>query len=72
MERGKKDGPFFQQCYEKESTLIMLQDNKNGYWVCNTCQNTYAMKGRAYRSPEVDTNFDEFSKLMQWTWQPMA
>jgi len=61
MDGGKKDGPFCQQCYDKDSALIRLQDLENGYWICNTCQNTYAMKGRAYRSPEVDTDFDEFT-----------
>jgi hypothetical protein len=61
MDGGKKDGLFCQQCYDKDSALIRRQDLENGYWVCNTCQNTYAMKGRAYRSSEVDTNFDEFT-----------
>ncbi|NKE72375.1 hypothetical protein [Candidatus Manganitrophus noduliformans] len=37
----EKDGPFCQQCYDKDSELIHLQGNGEGYWNCKTCKNHY-------------------------------
>jgi hypothetical protein len=31
VDGGKKNGPFYQQCYDKELKLIRLQDYRNGY-----------------------------------------
>ena len=41
VDGGKKDGPFCQQCYDKEFKLIRLQDYRNGYWGCLSCKNSY-------------------------------
>lgn len=36
-----KEGPFCQQCYDKDHRLMRLQGNGEGYWECKTCKNTY-------------------------------
>jgi tRNA(Ile2) C34 agmatinyltransferase TiaS len=36
-----KDGPFCQQCRDKDEALIRLQGHGNGSWECKTCKNTY-------------------------------
>lgn len=41
VEQDSKDGPFCQQCYDKERVLIRLQGYGNGYWDCKTCKSNY-------------------------------
>ncbi len=36
-----KEGPFCQQCYDKDRKLIRLQGNGEGFWQCKTCDNNY-------------------------------
>ncbi|MBO1924723.1 hypothetical protein [Thiomicrorhabdus sp. 6S3-12] len=57
-----KEGPFCQQCYDKNKELIRLQGNGEGYWECKTCKNSYTddnyspyIGTASYHSP-----FDEF------------
>lgn len=38
---GKKDGPFCQSCYDKDHTLIRLQERAKGHWQCKVCKNDY-------------------------------
>jgi hypothetical protein len=45
---GKKDGPYCQQCFDKEGKLIRLQDNGSDYWMCKTCNSGY--EGKNYRT----------------------
>lgn len=33
-----KDGPFCQQCYDKDKELIRLQGGGINYWHCQTCK----------------------------------
>ncbi len=56
MDEGKKDGPFCQQCYDKDGTLIRLQDYRNGYWGCLNCKNSYDLGGGSGIA-RVETNF---------------
>jgi len=37
----KKDGPFCQNCYDKNKELIRLQGNGSGYWECKACSSNY-------------------------------
>lgn len=39
---GKKDGPFCQNCYDKDGKLIRLQGSGStaGSWRCHTCDKT--------------------------------
>lgn len=39
-EQGK-DGPYCQQCFDKNKELIRLQGNGGGYWACKTCGNNF-------------------------------
>jgi hypothetical protein len=41
MDEEKRDGPFCQQCYDKDNKLIRLQDRSQGNWECKTCKNFY-------------------------------
>jgi hypothetical protein len=42
IDEGRKDGPYCQQCYDKNHELIRLQDYYgDGSWECMTCKNTY-------------------------------
>lgn len=42
VDEGRKDGPYCQQCYDKNHELIRLHDfYGEGYWECKTCKNTY-------------------------------
>lgn len=59
-----KDGPFCQQCYDKNKELIRLQGNGEGYWVCKACQNSYVDSSHD-STPSVVTRrthdpFDEY------------
>lgn len=58
VDGGRKDGPFCQQCYDKECTLIRLQD-LHGYWICLSCKNTYDVEGRGpHNAIRVETDFN--------------
>ena len=58
VDEGKKDGPFCQQCYDKECTLIRLQD-LHGYWICLNCKNTYDIEGRGpHNAIRVEEDFN--------------
>lgn len=48
----KKDGPYCQQCYDKDGDLIRLKDHRNGYWTCPTCKNGF--QDSSYRDPSPD------------------
>ena len=39
-----KDGPFCQQCYDKNKQLIRLQGGGKNYWYCQTCKSKVADK----------------------------
>ena len=60
VDGGKKDGPFCQQCYDKELKLIRLQDHRNGYWGCLSCKNSYDLGGGSGIT-NVETDSDFFS-----------
>ena len=60
VDGGKKDGPFCQQCYDKDGTLIRLQDYRNGYWGCLNCKNSYDFGGGSGIA-KVETDSDFFS-----------
>jgi hypothetical protein len=51
----KKDGPFCQQCYDRDHQLVRLQEfgSAKGRWKCLTCRNVY-LDAQA-RSEVVDT-----------------
>jgi hypothetical protein len=34
---GEKDGPFCQQCYDKDSKLMRLHSHDRQFWQCATC-----------------------------------
>jgi len=38
---ASKDGPFCQQCYDKDRKLIRLQSGDQGYWQCYSCKSSY-------------------------------
>ncbi len=63
IENSQKDGPFCQQCYDKNRELIRLQGNGGGYWECMTCRNSYT--DSTYTPPKILTAhrkspFDDF------------
>jgi len=43
-ESGNKDGPFCQQCYDKDNKLIRLQMLEVGSWECKVCKNNFFPK----------------------------
>ncbi|MEZ9897582.1 hypothetical protein AB4379_09015, partial [Vibrio breoganii] len=50
LEGEVKDGPYCQRCYDVESNLVRLQSpNKNGYWNCTQCENSYS--DSSYKKP---------------------
>lgn len=48
INRDSKEGPFCQQCFDKNEKLIRLQGYGNGYWDCKVCGNNY--KDSSFRS----------------------
>lgn len=58
IDGDKKDGPFCQQCNDKDGKLIRLQGEGNGLWDCKTCKSIYT--DSSYRAQEVTvkTDFD--------------
>ena len=60
VDGGKKDGPFCQQCYDKDGTLIRLQCYRNSYWMCLNCKNGYDLGGGSGIA-KVETDSDFFS-----------
>lgn len=59
VDSGKKDGPFCQQCYDKDRKLIRLQGNGDGYWECKSCKNYYTDDSYKHDSPiVVQSDFD--------------
>ncbi|PKN88367.1 MAG: hypothetical protein CVU51_04155 [Deltaproteobacteria bacterium HGW-Deltaproteobacteria-1] len=54
MQDGKKDGPFCQCCYDKDHSLIRLQESVRGYWECKVCSNNYTDSN--YQPPTPGSN----------------
>jgi hypothetical protein len=61
VDGGKKNGPFCQQCDDKELELIRLQDYRNGFWGCLSCKNTYDLGRGGSGIGRVETEVDSFS-----------
>lgn len=40
-EDGERDGPFCQQCWDKDQKTIRLQKLPDNWWTCKTCRNSY-------------------------------
>jgi len=51
IEEGNKEGPFCQQCYDKNGELMRLQGNGRGYWECKTCKNNF--QDSTYKPPSI-------------------
>ena len=49
IEDEKKDGPYCQLCYDKERSLIRLQEVWPGSWTCNCCKSK--VKDSTYKAP---------------------
>ena len=43
VDGDKREGPFCQVCWDKDSEKIRLQDDNegNGMWQCQSCKNTF-------------------------------
>jgi len=46
-----RDGPYCQQCYDKDNMLIRLLVGSPGCWSCRTCRNRY--KDSSYKPTEA-------------------
>jgi hypothetical protein len=57
LEGDQADGPFCQQCRDKDGKLIRLQAAGDGVWECKTCQNVFS-HGSFERQPHVIADFD--------------
>ncbi|MHC4395312.1 MAG: hypothetical protein ACYS1A_06615 [Planctomycetota bacterium] len=57
---GKRDGPFCQRCYDKDTALIRLQEVKTtkGLWECFECKKFY--KTDSYKPPPLLTNLGQY------------
>jgi len=44
LEGDQADGPFCQQCQDKDGKLIRLQGQGNGIWDCMTCKSRFRDK----------------------------
>jgi hypothetical protein len=53
-----KDGPFCQQCYDKNHELIRLQGDGHGWWECKACKSSYT--DRSYESFVDSENMDDY------------
>jgi len=53
LDGQKKDGPFCQRCYDKDTKLIRLQGNREGFWKCKACDNNYT---DSTYSPDIRTS----------------
>jgi len=54
IDNDKKDGPYCQQCYDKNGDLIRLQGDGRGFWDCRACKSDYTdSKGRAFIAAQV-------------------
>ncbi len=53
----RRDGPFCQQCHDKDGKLIRLQKSGDGFWVCKTCNNVFG-RGSSDRQSHAVTDFD--------------
>jgi ribosomal protein L37AE/L43A len=50
IEDEKRDGPYCQLCYDKEKSLIRLQETRTGLWACNCCNSK--VKDTSYTPPQ--------------------
>jgi hypothetical protein len=44
IDESKKDGPFCQQCYDKDKKLIRLFRRSDHVWDCKSCKNIYSIR----------------------------
>lgn len=57
-----KDGPFCQNCYDKNKELIRLQGDGSGYWECKACKSTYTDKTYDHSPMDIyRDDHDEFN-----------
>lgn len=40
-ENGQREGPFCQQCHDKEQKPMRLIEKAKGRWVCNSCKTAF-------------------------------
>ena len=52
-EAEKKDGPFCQQCYDKDDKLVRLQKLGVGRWECKVCKNIFYTEDYKPPSPRL-------------------
>ncbi len=62
IDEGQKDGPYCQQCYDKNHELIRLSDDyDNGYWECKTCKNAYPDSRYTGSTGSVNKEYDPYA-----------
>jgi hypothetical protein len=61
IDNDKKEGPYCQQCYDKNHELIRLQDLGDGVWRCFTCNNNYT--DSTYRASIGAEHSDDYDPL---------
>jgi hypothetical protein len=61
IDEKRKDGPYCQQCYDKNHELIRLQGDGHGYWECKACKNSYVDSSR--KSFVDSENNDDYNPL---------
>jgi hypothetical protein len=63
LDNGEKDGPFCQNCYDKDGKLIRLQNERTrGSWHCRTC--TCSFQDKNYTPYRPNQNFPKNSGLV--------
>lgn len=57
IEGEEKEGPFCQQCQDKDNKQIRLQTTGEDFWRCFTCNQVYY--GPEYKEPDINNVFGD-------------
>jgi hypothetical protein len=61
IEGNLREGPFCQNCYDKDRKLIRLQGYDNGYFDCKACNNNYTTRSFRQTQDRAIRNHDPYA-----------
>jgi hypothetical protein len=61
IDDDSKDGPFCQQCSDKDHKLIRLQGKGDGFWECKACKNSYTEERWNARITSGVSDYDPYN-----------
>lgn len=66
MVDGNRDGPFCQNCYDKDGKLVRLQTYDNGYFECKACGNSFTTAAFRQHRDSVISEIKDYDPMQRF------